>query len=76
MARGVIRAIKKDLPEVIVNPGAIRPLLAVVAISPSLGEWIGERMGANATFRKVAKLRAEQRVKAEKRAGGSGTAVS
>ncbi len=76
VARGVIRAIKKDLPEVIVNPGAIRLLLAVVALSPRLGEWIAERIGANATFRKVAELRADQRVKAEKHAGDSGTAHS
>ena len=76
VARGVIRAIKKDLPEVIVNPGAIRLLLAIAAMSPGLGEWIVERIGANATFRKVAKLRAEQRAKAEKHAGDSGTAHS
>jgi hypothetical protein len=76
VARGVIRAIKKDLPEVIVNPGAIRLLLAVVALSPSLGEWIAERIGAHAWFRKVAKLRADQRVKAEQHAGDSGTAHS
>ena len=76
VARGVIRAIKKDLPEVIVNPGAIRLLLAIAAMSPGLGEWIVERIGANATFRKVAKLRADQRAKAEQHADDSGTAHS
>ncbi len=76
VARGVIRAIKKDLPEVIVNPGPIRWLLAASAMSPSLGEWILERTGAHAVFRKVAKLRADQRVKAEQHAGDSGSAHS
>ena len=76
VASGVIRAIKKDLPEVIVNPGPIRPLLTMAAISPSLGEWMIERIGAVAVFRKVAKLRESQRVKGEQDAGGSGTAKS
>ena len=76
VARGVIRAIKKDLPEVIVNPGAIRLLLAATAMSPSLGEWMLERMGADAVFHKVAELRESQRAKAGQDAGGSGTAKS
>ena len=76
VASGVIRAIKKDLPEVIVNPRPIRPLLMINAVSPSLGEWIVERIGAAAVFRKVAELRADQRVKAEQDAGDTGTAQS
>jgi short-subunit dehydrogenase len=76
VARGVIRAIKKDLPEVIVNPGPIRWLLAATAISPSLGEWILERTGADAVFHKVAELRESQRVESEQDAGDSGTTQS
>ncbi len=76
VARGVIRAIKKDLPEVIVNPGPIRLLLAATAISPSLGEWILERTGADAVFHKVAELRESQRAEAEQDAGDSGTTRS
>ncbi len=76
VASGVIRAIEKDLPEVIVNPGPIRPLLTMAAISPRLGEWMIDRIGAVAVFRKVAQLRADQRVKAEQHPGGSGTAKS
>ncbi len=76
VASAVIRAIKKDLPEVIVNPGPIRPLLMMTAISPNLGEWMIERIGAVAVFRKVAELRADQRVKAEQDAGDQGTAQS
>jgi short-subunit dehydrogenase len=76
VARGVIRAIKKDLPEVIVNPNPIRPLLAATAMSPSLGEWILERIGADVVFHKVAELRESQRVEAEQDAGDTGTAQS
>ncbi len=76
VARGVIRAIKKDLPEVIVNPGATRLLLTMAAMSPGLGEWIGERSGVNATFQKVAELRESQRVEAEQDAGDPGSAQS
>ena len=70
VAGGVIRAIRKDLPEVIVNPGPIRPLLMVNAVSPSLGEWIVERTGAAAVFRKVAELRADQRAEAKQEVSG------
>ena len=70
VARGVIRAIKKDLPEVIVNPGPIRPLLMMAAISPSLGEWIVERTGAVAFYRKVAQLRTDQRAESKQEVTG------
>ena len=73
VASGVIRAIKKDLPEVIVNPGPIRPLLMINAVSPGLGEWIVERTGAAEYFRKVAEFRESQRVEAEQDAGDPGT---
>jgi short-subunit dehydrogenase len=76
VARGVIRAIKKDLSEVIVNPGVTRLLLTMVAMSPGLGEWIGERSGVNAIFQKVAELRADQRVEPEQEADDPGTAQS
>ena len=72
VARGVLRAIKKDLPEVIVNPGATRMLLTMAVMSPRLGEWIGERSGVNATFQRVAELRESQRVKAEQDADDPG----
>ncbi len=61
VARGVVRAIRKDLPEVIVNPGAIRLLLTLASLSPGLGEWLGKRVGANEWFRKVAEQRERQR---------------
>jgi short-subunit dehydrogenase len=51
--RAVIRAIENDLPEVIVNPIPVRPLFALIALFPSLGEWISNKIGANDFFRKV-----------------------
>ena len=52
--RAVIGAIEKDLPEIIVNPVPVRPLLAVASLFPALGEWIISKMGTNNFFRQVA----------------------
>jgi short-subunit dehydrogenase len=51
--RAVIRAIEKDLPEVVVNPIPVRPLFALAALLPSLGEWLFSQIDANEFFRKV-----------------------
>jgi len=58
--RAVIRAIQKDLPEIIVNPLPVRPLLAFTSLFPSLGEWVIDKIGTNDFFRRV--------VEAQKRA--------
>ncbi|HTQ50681.1 MAG TPA: SDR family NAD(P)-dependent oxidoreductase [Candidatus Acidoferrales bacterium] len=52
--RAVIRAIEKDLPEIIINPMPVRPLLALIALFPSWGEWIARKLGSNKFFRDVA----------------------
>jgi short-subunit dehydrogenase len=52
--RAIIRAIQKDLPEIIVNPRPIRPLIAFVALFPSPGEWLINKIGTNNFFRRVA----------------------
>lgn len=52
--RAVIRAIQYDLPEVIVNPVPIRPLLALVSLFPRLGEWLLAKTGGHDFFRRVA----------------------
>jgi short-subunit dehydrogenase len=49
----VIRAIQNDLPEVIVNPMPVRPLLALTSLFPSFGEWVVNKIGTNDFFRKV-----------------------
>jgi short-subunit dehydrogenase len=53
VARAVLRAIERDLPEVIVNPLPVRPLLAVAALCPRVGEWAIRQTGGHDFFRKV-----------------------
>jgi len=40
VARAVVRAIRRDLPEVIVNPGPMRLMLAFRELFPRLAEWV------------------------------------
>lgn len=53
VADAVLRAIRKDLPEVIVNRYPIRPALALAAMSPRLGEWFTTKIGVHDFFRRV-----------------------
>ena len=53
VARAVIRVIERDLPEVIVNPIPVRPLLAFRQMFPSAGEWTINMLGSNEFFRRV-----------------------
>ncbi len=54
VARAVVRAIREDLPELIVNRFPIRPVLAVSALSPVLGAWLTDFLGVNEFFRSAA----------------------
>jgi short-subunit dehydrogenase len=62
VARAVVRAIERDLPEVIVNSLPVRPILALSALFPSAGEWIAEQTGANDFFRRVVEAQKRGRV--------------
>jgi short-subunit dehydrogenase len=53
VSRAVLRAIERDLPEVIVNPLPVRPLFAMIALFPSVGEWVVRKIGSNDFFRRV-----------------------
>jgi short-subunit dehydrogenase len=53
VANAVTRAIESDKFEIIVNPLPVRPLIALSALFPSLGEWVIERVGTNRFFREV-----------------------
>jgi short-subunit dehydrogenase len=54
VAQAVMRAIERDLPEIIVSRLPVRPLLAFYPWSPSLGAWITDKvLGANDFFRSV-----------------------
>lgn len=64
VAKAVIKAIEKNKPEIIVNPNAMRVMLTVAEASPSLGEWITNRMGVNTVFREAADIRAARAAEA------------
>jgi short-subunit dehydrogenase len=53
VAQAVIKVIENDLPEIIINPLPVRPLLAFIALFPKVGEWLSDKTGANDFFRKV-----------------------
>jgi len=53
VARAVLRAIQHDLPEIIINRYPLRPVLALSALSPSLGDWVARRLGVHDFFRRV-----------------------
>lgn len=57
VARAVVKAIKRDAPELIVNPIPTRLFLAMRELTPSLGEWIAERIGVSTVFRRLALIR-------------------
>ena len=53
VGRAVSRALQRDRPEVIINRWPVRPLFALTALSPSLGAWLVNRIGAHDFFRRV-----------------------
>ncbi|HUZ07070.1 MAG TPA: SDR family oxidoreductase [Candidatus Paceibacterota bacterium] len=57
VSRAVIRAIEKDIPEIIINPLPVRPLLAFAALFPVLGEKVINQIGTNDFFRRVVEAR-------------------
>jgi short-subunit dehydrogenase len=53
VADAVLKVVDRDLPEIIINPLPVRPLLGLMAMFPRIGEWLGGKTGANDFFRKV-----------------------
>ena len=53
VADAVLAVIESDCPEKLINPVPVRPMLALSALWPRLGEWITEQTGANDFFRRV-----------------------
>ncbi len=53
VARALIRAIERDIPEMIINPMPVRPLLAFTVFWPRAGAWLADKLGANDFFRRV-----------------------
>jgi short-subunit dehydrogenase len=57
VAKRVIDAVKRDLPEVVESGAPVRPILALGEIAPRTAERIMARTGATELFRRVAKDR-------------------
>jgi short-subunit dehydrogenase len=57
VARAVIRAIKDDVVEIIVNPGPMRVMQAVSQLFPALPGWLANRIGVGEMFRQVGEAR-------------------
>ena len=66
VAQAVVRSVKKDLPEVILNPGPIRLILALPTLLPAVAEWGRKRMGTDELYRKAAAIRAQRRAETGK----------
>ena len=60
VAHAVVRAVKEDIPEIIINPGPTRLLTTIAELSPPFAEWAMRRIGAVEWFMKVAKFREEK----------------
>lgn len=59
VARAVVRAIRQDRPEVIVNSTPVRPLTVLSEAFPALGETLGRRLGLFRSFEEGARRAAE-----------------
>jgi short-subunit dehydrogenase len=57
VAQAVVRAIRYDIPEIIVNPGPTRCLTAIAELSPACGEWLLRSLGIVDWFKRVAERR-------------------
>ena len=66
VARAVVRAIRRDAPEVVVNVPPMRPMFALAELFPRVGEWI-IRKGSQRFLRRVAKMH-EEPERADRRA--------
>jgi len=66
VAEAVIRAIERDLPEVIVNPIPVKPLCAAAILFPRLGEYLIRRIGAHEFFGKIAAALKRNRIGGQK----------
>ena len=58
VASAVIRAVKRDVPEIVVNPTPIRPLAVLAVIFPRLAIWLALRLGLAKFFGPIARIRA------------------
>lgn len=53
VSAAVLRAIRRDKPEIIVSRYPMRPILALNVLFPSFAEWFSELIGVNTFFRQA-----------------------
>jgi short-subunit dehydrogenase len=61
VARAVLRAIEGDRQEIIVNQWPVRPLLALLALSPRFGQWVTNKLGTTDFFHEVVEAHRKNR---------------
>jgi len=61
VASAVVRSVKEDRPEVIVNSTPVRPLLVLQEASPRMGEWLGRKLGLFDAFERRIEKSGEER---------------
>jgi short-subunit dehydrogenase len=61
VAAAVVRAVRKDEPELLLNPGPIRLLLSLPTLLPGVAEWARRRFGTDDLYRKAAEIRGRRR---------------
>jgi short-subunit dehydrogenase len=61
VARALLRAVRRDLPEVLVSRYPVQPILLVLAGLPRVGLWLIAQLGAHDFFRRV--VEAEKRLR-------------
>ena len=54
IAKAVLEALLSDRPELIVNPGPIRLLMALAQLAPGFSAWLQRRLGVTDMLRKIA----------------------
>lgn len=72
VAAAVVRAIARDRAEIVVNPGPVRLMVVVNALSPRLMTWLYRKGGVHRFYREQAELNARQLEDQAPRAPGDG----
>lgn len=66
VALAVVRAIRRDSPEILVTPRPLRPFLALAALAPRTAERLAARFGVTPVARSVAGLHGRQENEADR----------
>jgi len=66
VAQAVVRAVRRDIPEIVINPIPVRPLIALTGLLPRVGQWFVTRIGAHEFFREACEVQSEAPPQQEK----------